>query len=73
MTKSDAIQQCTNDNARLPIPTSEKENEFYFHLHNRDNEYGGWIGINDETEEAAILAKTELYGIGWHYDLRAPT
>ena len=67
MTKSEAIQQCTNDNARLPIPTSDEENDFYFYLHNRDNKYGGWIGINDETKEGKWVTdnREELSWFSW--------
>ena len=52
MTKSEAIQQCTNDGARLPVPKSDEENEFFFNLQvGSFNSYGGWIGVNDKEQE----------------------
>ena len=73
MTKSEAIQQCKNDDASLPVPRSDEENEFFYNLqvHNYVvNNYGGWIGINDEAEEDNWVTDNgeELIWFSWAPD-----
>ena len=68
MTKSEAIQQCANDGARLPVPRSDEENEFFFNLQfNKVNGYGGWVGINDDAQEGTWVADNgdELTWFPW--------
>ena len=68
MTKSEAIQQCANDGARLPVPRSDEENEFFFNLQfNKVNDYGGWVGINDDAQEGTWVADNgdELTWFPW--------
>ena len=66
MTKADAMAQCAQDGATLPMPLSKEENDFYREISQSDDHI--WIGISDEATEGVWLRDDGLQPsfMNWH-------